>query len=321
MKAAPAPPDEVSRVAALRLLNILDTQPEERFDRLTRLARRLFSVPIAQVTLVDENRQWFKSGAGDGPTETPRRFSFCAHAILSDDIFIVADAAADDRFSDNPLVSGAPGIRFYAGCPLKVGTHNLGTLCVIDDKPRIFGDEELRLLQDLGDLAQQELVAMQLATTDHLTALSNRRGFEALSSHAISICRRMARPATLLFFDLDHFKHINDVHGHASGDQALATFARGLMAVFRESDVIGRLGGDEFAVLLIGTTADAARNGVSRLEDWLVTHSPREGMPFGIHFSAGFVEFDSAEHDSIDKLLLEADAAMYRRKRSSRSES
>jgi GAF domain-containing protein len=225
LKAAPAPSNEISRVAALRLLSILDTQPEERFDRLTRLAKRLFGVPIAQVTLVDENRQWFKSGAGDLGNETPRDISFCAHAILSDQILIVPDAATDERFIDNPLVTGDPNIRFYAGCPLKVGPHSVGTLCVIDNKPRAVSEDELQLLRDLGEMAQQELTAVQMATTDHLTAISNRRGFEALARHALAFCRRMAQPATLLFFDLDKFKSINDDYGHAAGDQALIAFA------------------------------------------------------------------------------------------------
>ena len=99
-------------------------------------------------------------------------------------------------------------------------------------------------------MAEQELSALQLATTDHLTLISNRRGFEVLARHAVQFCRRLQLPVTLLSFDLNKFKEINDRHGHAAGDQALKTFARGLLAVFRDSDVIGRLGGDEFAVLM-----------------------------------------------------------------------
>jgi diguanylate cyclase (GGDEF)-like protein len=319
MQAAPSPTNEISRISALRLLHILDTQPEERFDRLTRLAKALFDVPIAQVTLVDEHRQWFKSGADGGPPEGPREFSFCAHAILSDEILMVPDAVEDERFFDNPLVLGDPRIRFYAGYPLKVGAHNLGTLCVIDNKPRSFGEEELHLLRDLGELARQELAAMQLATTDHLTSISNRRGFEVLGRHALAVCRRMEQSATLLYFDLDYFKHINDAHGHAAGDQALRIFAQGLTAVFRESDVVGRLGGDEFAVLLTGSRVSNARVGLGRLEDWLTTHTPGVGLPAAIHFSAGYVEFDPQGNHSIEHLMLEADAAMYRRKKSARA--
>lgn len=225
MQIAPFPANEKSRIARLRLLNILDTEPEERFDRLTRMAKRLFSVPIAQITLIDSNRQWFKSGATPSGPETSRDVSFCAHAILGETALQVPNALEDERFVDNPLVTGDPNIRFYAGYPLKVGEHNLGTLCVIDDKPRVFTEEELALLKDLAEMAEQELESLQLATTDHLTTLCNRLGFETLAEHTLRICRRMDKPATLLFFDLDRFKSINDQHGHAEGDRALKIFA------------------------------------------------------------------------------------------------
>jgi diguanylate cyclase (GGDEF)-like protein len=318
MQIAPIPVNEKSRIARLHLLNILDTQPEERFDRLTRMARRLFSVPIAQVTLVDTNRQWFKSSDGVSSRETPRDVSICAHAILGEDILFVPDASLDDRFFDNPLVLGEPNIRFYAGCPLKVGSESLGTLCVIDDKPREFGDEERALLKDLARMAEQELAALQLATTDHLTTLSNRRGFEVLAQHTLRICKRMMRPATLLFFDLDHFKPINDVYGHAEGDRALKTFAQGLVEVFRDSDVIGRVGGDEFALLLTGAHSENVSAALSRLKEWLVTTGRVEERGYEIQFSAGQVEFDSAKHETIEDLLALADSAMYQNKKTSR---
>ena len=112
------PADEAQRLEALRALSILDTLPEERFDRLTRLAKRLFGVPIALVSLVDDHRQWFKSRQGLEVSETPRDISFCGHAVLGDDIFLVTDASKDERFFDNPLVTDDPHIRFYDGCPL-----------------------------------------------------------------------------------------------------------------------------------------------------------------------------------------------------------
>jgi diguanylate cyclase (GGDEF)-like protein len=317
MMPAPIPPSELSRLEALRFLNILDTPPEERFDRLTRMAKRLFGVPIAQVTLVDENRQWFKSGAGDGPPETPREVSLCAHAILSDEILMIPDASKDERFSDNPLVTGDPRIRFYAGYPLKVGDYNLGTLCVIDRKPRVFSAEEVQLLKDLGEMVQLELNAVQMATTDHLTSISNRRGFEVLARHALASCRRVRQPATLVFLDLNHFKQINDVHGHASGDEALKIFAQGLIAVYRESDAVGRLGGDEFVVLMTGAETANVDAGLTRLKEWIAAHARPVELGFEIRFSAGHVEFDPLGNDSIEALLAQADSAMYRAKRAS----
>ncbi|MEQ6341193.1 MAG: PAS domain S-box protein [Gammaproteobacteria bacterium] len=152
------PTDETERLAALHALNVLDTVPEDRFDRITRLAARLFDVPIALVSLVDANRQWFKSCHGLSATETPRSVSFCGHAILSDDTFIIPDALLDARFADNPLVTGAPHVRFYAGQPLTgMDGRKLGTLCIIDHKPRHLSEQDREALRSLAALAQQEL--------------------------------------------------------------------------------------------------------------------------------------------------------------------
>ena len=118
MKTPDIPLDEAARLRAVRLLGILDSAPDERFDRLTRMARRLFDAPISLVSVLDERRQWFKSCNGLPITETPRDMAFCEHAILSRNTLIVPDALADPRFADNPLVTGPPGIRFYAGRPL-----------------------------------------------------------------------------------------------------------------------------------------------------------------------------------------------------------
>jgi len=114
------PKNEVERLYALRTLKILDSSHEERFDRITRMAKRMFNVSISLVSIIDEDRQWFKSTQGLELSETPRDISFCAHAINQDNLFIVPDASKDKRFFDNPLVTGGLKIRFYAGCPLKI---------------------------------------------------------------------------------------------------------------------------------------------------------------------------------------------------------
>ncbi|HBC58163.1 MAG TPA: GGDEF domain-containing protein, partial [Gammaproteobacteria bacterium] len=178
LKIPDLPDDESSRLTTLNALNILDTEPEERFDRLTRIAKRLFDVPIALVSLVDENRQWFKSCIGLNVRQTDRNISFCGHAILGDGIFIIPNALKDERFADNPLVIDEPHIRFYAGCPISVPDgHKMGTLCIIDRKPRQLSQEDLELLQDLANMVGQELAALQMATLDELTGIANRRGF------------------------------------------------------------------------------------------------------------------------------------------------
>jgi phosphoribosyl 1,2-cyclic phosphodiesterase/DNA-binding response OmpR family regulator len=157
-QAAPRPPDEDQRLAALRGLRLLDTEPDERFDRLTRLAAALFDVPIALVTLVDAERQWFKSAHGVAPRSTDREASFCAHAILGDDILVVPDTLQDARFADNPVVVGEPGVRFYAGCPLRLDDGSrVGTLCLVDRRPRTLEAEWLGRLRDLAVLAEREL--------------------------------------------------------------------------------------------------------------------------------------------------------------------
>ena len=155
---APLPPDEADRVVALRELAILDTPPEERFDRITRVAAALGEVPIALVSLVDQERQWFKSCRGLGVGETPREQAFCSHVIFSRKPMIVPDALLDVRFADNPLVTGAPRVRFYAGFPVFHDNGScLGTLCLIDTRPRQFPDATLQLFTDLANLVQQEL--------------------------------------------------------------------------------------------------------------------------------------------------------------------
>ncbi len=266
MKAPELPADEGSRLKALRSLNILDTSAEERFDRLARLAKRMFNVPIALVSLVDENRQWFKSCIGLNVAETPRDISFCGHAILGNEIFIIPDASLDERFADNPLVLNEPNIRFYAGCPLRyLDGSKLGTLCIIDREPRILSDEDLIALKDLAELAERELVAVQMATLDDLTRISNRRGFITLAQNSLRVCIRQKIPASLVFLDLNDFKLINDKFGHAEGDKVLIAFAAHMKKIFRDSDVFARLGGDEFAVLLTGTPYDQASEIVERL--------------------------------------------------------
>ncbi len=160
---ADLPSDEVPRLAALRGLEILDTPPEERFDRITRLAAAHFDVPVALISLVDENRQWFKSTCGIEASETPRDESFCAHAVLSRQPLIVPDALLDARFAENPIVTGMPRVRFYAGYPLFVADgHCIGTLCILDTRPRDLNARELARLGDLAELARGVLERLAL---------------------------------------------------------------------------------------------------------------------------------------------------------------
>jgi len=312
MKKPDIPQDEGVRLKALRSLDVLDTPSEERFDRLTRLAKRMFDVPIALVSLVDENRQWFKSCIGLDVSETPRDISFCGHAILGNEIFIIPDAIKDERFSDNPLVLNEPYIRFYAGCPLRyLDGSTLGTLCIIDTQPKVLNEEDLDALKDLAELAEHELMAVQLATQDELTKISNRRGFIKLAQHGLDICARHNISASLVFFDLNKFKSINDTFGHAEGDAALLAFSDHMKNTFRDSDVIGRLGGDEFAVLLTDTSLEPAEKTILRFRVFIEHYNKESNLGYEISFSEGIVEIDHEKNISLESLLSQADSLMY----------
>jgi DNA-binding response OmpR family regulator len=157
-KRAPLAVDEALRMNRLNELNLLDSKMEERFDRITRIAATAFDVPIALLSLIDKNRQWFKSRIGLEISETPRDRAFCAHTILGEDLMIVRDTLVDPLFADNPLVTGEPRIRFYAGYPLRLpdGTSP-GSLCIIDVRPRDIDPTKLDVLKDLGKLVEIEL--------------------------------------------------------------------------------------------------------------------------------------------------------------------
>ncbi|KQV87196.1 hypothetical protein ASD15_28560 [Massilia sp. Root351] len=168
MLAAPTPPNEAERIAALYALLILDTPREERYDRVIEFAAAEFDVPIALMSLIDSDRQWFKSGVGLTACETGRDVSFCSHAILRAEIMVVPDALADPRFADNPLVTGPPHIRFYAGAPLLLPNgYALGTLCIIDTRPRRLDDVEMAILSTLRGLVMQELQSQAEAEVPH----------------------------------------------------------------------------------------------------------------------------------------------------------
>lgn len=319
MKKPDIPSDEQARLSTLHSLNILDTPPEERFDRLTRMAKRLFRVPISLVSLVDEDRQWFKSCVGLSAGETPRDISFCGHAILGDKLFVIPNAIKDERFKDNPLVLNEPYIRFYAGCPIRsMDGRKLGTLCIIDREPRYFDKEDLEALIDLASMVERELAAMQLATMDELTQISNRRGFMLLAQHSLNLYKREKMTASLVFMDLDSFKPINDRFGHAEGDCALMLFAKQMKRVCRKSDIIARLGGDEFAVLLTNSNIQTAEMLVTRFRQSLNVAIHEARLAYDISFSHGIIEFDPEKHPTIETLLAEGDAIMYETKQTKR---
>jgi diguanylate cyclase (GGDEF)-like protein len=309
------PNNELQRLVTLRALNVLDSKAEERFDRITRLTQRIFNLPTCVITLVDAERQWFKSRQGLAVSETSRDISFCGHAINQNGVFIIEDTLKDPRFSDNPLVIQAPFIRFYAGYPLTINNeYRVGTLCLIGTQPRSFRGEEIETLTDLGQMAEAELSSIAHNTLDPLTAISNRRGFALLAHQALASCRRTETEAALMFFDLDFFKEVNDSFGHRKGDQLLYDFAHILMSAFRESDVIARLGGDEFVVLLSFIHKDAVNQALERFKLLLEQYNQQHPQQHRLATSIGVAHWTPDLDVSLDDLLDLADKAMYQDK-------
>lgn len=313
---------EQQRVNTLQNLHLLDTASEHRFDRITRLTSRLFNMPISLVSLVDNNRQWFKSSTGIDVCETERAVSFCAHAIEQNDVFVIADAMQDARFADNPLVLGTPFIRFYAGCPLHAATgEKLGTLCVIDNKPRIFSDQDRKLLKELALMVEEEIATNKLLAEDHLTSLLNRRGFEDRATQMLHLCLLQNLKTSLIYIDLDNFKQINDLQGHQAGDDALIQFSKLLLANFRESDLIARVGGDEFVILLVHETAATDhRKALKRLRDTITEYNEQVDQAIKLRYSYGIAHTESPIDYDLQQLYTVADEQMYQQKRTQSDE-
>ena len=254
-----------SRTGSRRWNNydVLDTPQEEAFDRVTRLVRSIFGVSMSTVTLIDGHRQWFKSQQGMPNQETERGPALCNAAINHSRPLIVPDTLQDRRFADNPFVTGAPFIRFYAGVQLRSPEgHAVGTLCAMHDQPRTFDNAQLAILVDLAKTVTSELELRTLATRDALTGALSRRALREEFSRAISLARRHKFELSCIFFDLDHFKTVNDTHGHGVGDLVLRACVEACRGELRATDTIGRFGGEEFAVLLPHTGGQGrARSG------------------------------------------------------------
>ena len=234
MPICPIPENEDERLASVHAYKILDTAPEVEFDVTTRVAAALFDTPIALVALMDRDRLWFKSRHGLDVTHLNREIAFCAHAIVKpEDLLVINDLRTDPRFDDNPLVHGGPGIRFYAGAPLRDSKGlALGTLAVLGTEPRDFDAKSRALLRDLSvsvmtalEARQRSLSLKQMATTDALTGLANRIQFQAAASLELRQAQLADQAIGLLYMDLDGFKDINDRLGHGAGDAVLQEVA------------------------------------------------------------------------------------------------
>jgi diguanylate cyclase (GGDEF)-like protein len=275
---------------ALDAYQIMDTPAEQAYDDVVKLAAAICDVPIALVSLLDTERQWFKAKVGLDATQTPIDDAFCAHTIASDsDVMEVSDVLGDPRFANNALVLGELGIRFYAGAPLITPSGiKLGTVCVIDRVPRTLdarskaallalsrqvvsllelrhSEAQLRAMSDTQQLRQLQLegyqkqleevngLLRQQATLDPLTGLSNRRVFDDALCEELSRTERTGASVALIFVDVDHFKDFNDEFGHVAGDHALRQVASVLLAQARPYDEVARYGGEELTLILPNT--------------------------------------------------------------------
>ncbi|MET0371753.1 MAG: sensor domain-containing diguanylate cyclase [Sphingobium sp.] len=310
--------DEVGRLAALARYDILDSPPESGFDRITGLVRSVLNVPMAVVSLVDADRQWFKAHDGLDDTETPRGIAFCDHTIRQREPMVIADATADARFSDNPLVTGGARIRSYAGVPLTTPDgYNIGSLCAIDTVPRDFDPAQIAILQSLAALVVDQMELRRIADRDFLTDALTRRAFVAEMDKRIALFLRHARPAGLLLFDIDRFKAVNDSHGHAAGDAVIRAVALLCDRLKRPSDVLGRLGGEEFGLLLPETSETEAMTAAERFRAAIAALHVDHAPPLRVTVSFGVAALDHGRCRS-DAWIAEADAALYAAKRSGR---
>ena len=326
----PVPVNEAERLAALRELDILDTAPEPAYDDIVKLAAAICRTPIAIINFIDEDRQWGKALVGLEDSEAPRDASFCARTILSEDgTMVVGDTLEDMLWVDNPMVTGDPNLRFYAGAAIvDEEGRALGSVCVADRLPRGLDDEQLDALKVLArqtaamlDLrrhrarladANEEL--HRLALADPLTGLPNRTLLFDRLQQALERLPRTGGSVGIAFCDLDGFKQINDTHGHDVGDEMLRLVAERLKSAARTVDTVARVAGDEFVVVCPDLKAEGDMQVVaSRLEAVVGEPAQLGGVKVAPQLSIGTVVANSS--DKPDELLRAADMAMYETKR------
>lgn len=271
----PLAADEQQRLESLHRSCLLDTPAEERFDRLTRLARRHFEIPVSMITLLDSQRQWFKSAQGHLMTETPRELAFCNYTILDDQPLVVPNALLDQRFFDNPVVRGEEGVRFYAGVPLRnEDGHRVGTFCLLDVRERHLDAEALASLDDFAACAESELQRVRLTQVEQqlLSEVDELRRKSLVDpvtrcwtrETILEVLEREKQSSTagtlaVLEVELDGLTALNQTMGTEATDRLLRLFCEQLRTGLSGHSSLGRLTGGTFLVVL--TEAEPARVG------------------------------------------------------------
>lgn len=331
MPAAPLPPDEAERLTSLLKMQVLDTPAEDRFDRLTRLANRHFNAPFSMITLLDEDRQWFKSTRGHHIPETPRAVAFCGYTILQDETLVVEDASADPRFFDNPVVTGELNIRFYAGIPLRnLEGHRVGTFCILDQQPRRLEPEDLLSLQDLAACAESELQLLRLtqseiellsemdalrrkASVDPLTRCWNGQAMDEILSKEHRRAAKQGETLAVLLFNLDHFAGLNQSWGREGGDQILQEVAERIRCSLEPSDILGRLDGAQFLVIVPRCQPASAHTYAERILANLRSRPVKVSATSMSNVTASVgLAFWRGRHEDPADLLARADKALVR---------
>ena len=344
-------PDEVSRQAALDAYAVVDTVPEQAYDDIVRLAMSLCDAPAAAISLVDHDRQWFKAQIGLDVRQTPRSEAICDRAIRQPGhALVIHDLEAQSLYPQTSMrIDGQP-LRFYAGVPLlSPDGHALGTVCVMDVRPRRLrpGQREglevlARQTQHLLELrryaleqrrllSEREALAKRLedaradlqrrndqlehsATHDALTGLLNRAALSQLRENPAAMAKLQHAPYTLMLLDVDHFKQVNDRHGHLLGDRALRAVADAVAGSIRHDDVAVRYGGEEFLILLPDTRLASATQVAERIRQ----HIARAALPFPLTVSIGLAAGEPTR-DWSERVFDRADQALYRAKATGRN--
>ncbi|TWI50976.1 EAL domain-containing protein (putative c-di-GMP-specific phosphodiesterase class I) [Pseudomonas duriflava] len=310
---AALPHNEIERLVALRSTNLLDSPADPAFDHIAEIASELFDVPIAVISLVDKNRQWFKSIHGLDAQETPREYSFCAHAILKEDVLQVKDALLDPRFKDNPLVTGEPGIRFYAGVPLV--THEglaLGTLCLVDTHPRAELDSsQLRLLTKLRDMLMERIEALRsLSYVDPITRLPNR-------SRLLEDAEAMRREANELVavsvdvFDPGYLNDLLNALGQDHYEGLIRTIQARLQTLLPDGTRLYCIGATRFAFLVQNQSPATCKGLLKKVELGLTGLIEYNGIPIETRPGLGIINLNSEDEtlDWLRALICTADVA------------
>jgi diguanylate cyclase (GGDEF)-like protein len=309
--------NEAERLNILYQYGILDTPHEEPFERIAALARLIFDTPIVLISLLDNERQWFKSNIGLDLRETQREHAICNETIRGDGVLVIADTRQDIRTAQNPFVTGNPFVAFYAGAPLITSENaRLGSLCVMDREPRRFDERQKAILQSLTALVMREIELRRQIDQDWLTGATSRMAFHGTLEKLVE--RTAPLSIGLISFDIDHFKQINDRFGHMAGDRVLIEVVDVCRGILRDGDIISRTGGEEFAVLLPGATAKSALAVAERLRQAIESSRPPEvdGL---VTASFGVTMLEPSDIGLADP-MRRADEALYRSKANGRNQ-